>query len=492
MIYVISVENKIKRELQNFWGHCHFHPTDAIEDAWGKQIIERFRKDGAIQTVRMYAMLEDIVYMDEYGELCYDFRINDLRLDYMVEQGFNILLSYNFMPECLASDKNSTSNVCKNATRYKGKLINTSAPTDYALWEEVCYQYTKHIVERYGVEVVSKWYLQCWNEPDIAPFFLTKLGEDAVEPRLEEYCKLYTGFVKGVSEASPKLRMGGMGLATSMYFLNGFLQYVKSNDLRLDYISLHNYGMTPFGFKSGKAKFCVQNQLDVYDEQMQVLTKNGFAHKELVYDEWGAVTGGFVNRETVSELMFRETEVFSAYYARLIHAFIHHNASISKMLICLSGQHEMTEDFSGFRNFFTLNFYAKPIYNAYILASKLKSGLVDITTSNPNIYAIPTKSEAGEYSVMLTYCSENFEEDLPELQEELTFGENIEGKRVRVYCIDKQTTNPYRLSERKDASVSELREEGRLKPIMECQAKSGVAIPLSLTANCVYLIEVTA
>ena len=30
---------KTIRHLNNFWNHIHFHPTDAIEDAWGKRIL---------------------------------------------------------------------------------------------------------------------------------------------------------------------------------------------------------------------------------------------------------------------------------------------------------------------------------------------------------------------------------------------------------------------------------------------------------------------
>jgi hypothetical protein len=50
---------------------------------------------------------------------------------------------------------------------------------------------------------------------------------------------------------------------------------------------------------------------------------------------------------------------------------------MSNLMICLSGQHEMKYDFTGFRNFFSLNFFAKPIYSAFILASKLHTGLVE-------------------------------------------------------------------------------------------------------------------
>lgn len=83
---MLTVKNTAIRNIRNFWNHCLFHPTDAIEDPWGKRILDRMASDGSIQTVRIYAMLEDIVYTDETGVLQYDFRLSDLRLDYMVEK----------------------------------------------------------------------------------------------------------------------------------------------------------------------------------------------------------------------------------------------------------------------------------------------------------------------------------------------------------------------------------------------------------------------
>jgi len=80
---MITIENAILKKQKNFWNNCLFHPTDAVEDPWGKRILDQMAKDGAVQTVRIYSMFEDIVYLDGNGNLCCDFRISDLRLDYL-------------------------------------------------------------------------------------------------------------------------------------------------------------------------------------------------------------------------------------------------------------------------------------------------------------------------------------------------------------------------------------------------------------------------
>ena len=154
----------------------------------------------------------------------------------------------------------------------------------------------------------------------------------------------------------------------------------------------------------------------------------------------------------------------------------------------------MVTDFSGFRNFFTLNFIAKPIYNAHLLASKLEDNLL-ATECGENIFVLPTKNESGDLSVMVSYSSEYFEDILPEIDEQLVFADDISDKTVTVYCIDKTNTNPYREWERlgfpemTDDMIKALREEGKPKPV-KVQSGSKPLI-LKLTSNCTYLITVT-
>ncbi|MBE6645558.1 MAG: hypothetical protein E7612_09340, partial [Ruminococcaceae bacterium] len=339
---MIKIKNQVIREQKNFWNDCIFHPTDAVEDSWGKRILDRMSEDKSIDTVRIYAMLEDIVYLGEEGEIKYDFRISDLRLDYLVERGYNILIAYGGIPDCIAMPGGVKTSVSKNKTRYKGKLWNSMPPKDYKVWEEICYQYTKHIVERYGIDVVSKWYLHCFNEPDHVGFFLSHLDRTEVGARLSAYCPLYEGFVRGVLRAEEQLHIGGPALAGNLDFFKGFLDFVKEKNLRLDYIAVHNYGTDPFRLRDGVNKIDVEHNIDNHLKHLEVIKDCGFADCEVVVDEWGMCTRGFWNVEECPQLMVREHEVFSAYYTKLIRRFIDIDPNLSKLMICLSGQHEMT------------------------------------------------------------------------------------------------------------------------------------------------------
>ncbi|MBE6657872.1 MAG: hypothetical protein E7604_05435 [Ruminococcaceae bacterium] len=493
---MITIENTILKKQKNFWNNCLFHPTDAIEDPWGKKILDRMAGDKSIHAIRIYTMFEDIVYLDEDGNLAYDFRLNDLRLDYLVEKGYDVLLAYAMMPECIATNKNAVSSVSKNKTRYKGKMINTSAPTDYALWEEICYTYTKHLLDRYGEETVSKWHMQCFNEPDLKLFFLSDLPWSAAETRAEEYCKLYTAFASGISRASEKCCFGGPALASNLFFMEKFLTYIRQSGTRLDFISVHNYaGICADELCNTDCGFSVKDWLSVMEGFLGVIDKCGFSDKELIVDEWGMAGQGFYNIEECPMFIARENETFSAYYVKLIHELLRKGWKISKLFICLSGQHEMVVDFSGFRNFFTMNFFAKPIYNAYVLASRLYENLLPYCCDTENVYVIPTRNEQNQYRILVTYSSEKFDETLSTVREMITLPAEAQGKTVTLYQIDRNTTNPYRLYERlglssnlTDEEIRLLREEGRLTATDNFVAAD--TISLELTANAVYMIEV--
>jgi len=51
---MIQIGDQVIRKTQKFWNHCLFHPTDAVEDPWGKRILDRMARDKAVDTVRIH------------------------------------------------------------------------------------------------------------------------------------------------------------------------------------------------------------------------------------------------------------------------------------------------------------------------------------------------------------------------------------------------------------------------------------------------------
>ena len=486
-------DNLIKKQ-KRFWNAAVFHPTDAVEDPWGKRILDRMIVDGAVDTVRIYSMFEDIVYLDDDGSLCYDFRLSDLRLDYLTSMGYKLMVAYAGIPDCIAKSTEYKTKNAKNKTRYKGKMWNSAPPKDPSLWEEVCYEYTKHNVERYGIEVVSSWKCSCFNEPDAKAFFLSNLDRECVTDRITEYSKMYDAFARGVRRVSNSIPIGGPALAGIPEFLEGFLRHVKDECIPMDFISLHGYGTSPKRLNENTRPFSVGDLMDKYRGYFAIIRKYGFEDIPILIDEWGMSSSGYLNREECPSLMARENELISAYFTKLISELTYSELKLEMLAICLSGQHEMVEDFSGFRNFFTLNMIKKPIYNAHILASRLADNILEYKTDNPNINAVATKDDSGSYYVMLSYSSVNFKEDIPEITERILVDRDISGRRVTVWCIDKTHTNPYRvfLGMNKDTpdpdDLELLRKVGNLEPISVSDGSA--PIELKLTPNSTYFVAI--
>ena len=488
-MHTVIHTGEILKKQHNFWNGIHFHPTDAIEDAWGQRILDTVAADGVADTVRMYAMLDDIVTMDTDGKLQYDFSQNDTRLDYMLSKGFRIFLSYNFMPACIARDPSLVT-----GKRYKGKTICSSIPKDYSLWEEVCYAYTRHLVERYGKETVSSWYLQCWNEPDLGAFFMRGVPTSHNDPealalRLREYNKLYKHFAAGVTRACDTAKIGGPSLDNDLLFLDGFLRTVHDHGIQIDFVGIHPYGkLSPVH---------AENNLRVHEENQRVIDRY-FPEIEIIADEWGICGGGFSGILDNPRLAIRDGSEFAAYFGKMVNAYIHSDVRLTKMLICLSGQHQTTQEFMGYRNMISMNHVKKPVYNAYVLLRKLEENILATEGDTENLTVLATGGN-NKLSVMLAYASEHFGTALPSITHKLAF-EGLTGKHtVRIWRIDDRHTNPRNLALREgightpsEDELTLLRKEGEMKPFAQYEAEfdESTVIHVDMDDNALVLIEI--
>ncbi len=422
--------------LQNFWSAVHFHPTDAIEDEWGQNVIKKIKAGGAARFMRIYAMLEDIVTKDEKGNLLYDFTENDKRMDFLAHQGFDLLVCINFMPDAIASDPGRDMGI----PRYKGKRVNNSVPYDYSLFEEVCYNYAKHIYSRYG-ESAKRWCFHCWNEPDHEYWVSNKTcfeyEKNGDSDKITEYVKLYKAFERGFSRACLYFKIGGPSAAFCSGFIREFLAYVKKESLRLDFLTVHAYSDLPYEGTNGKIS--PENIVNTVKNAQKMLLENGLLKTDVIVDEWGAAAGGFLSIEKNPVMKMRENEFLAAFYFRLTDLFIRSGAPPRKMLLCLSGQHKSKYDFDGYRSMFTKSGFEKPVFNAFRLLGRLK----DIRLCCNEEECIATINENGDIAIALYSGGENPEEEVFEKDITLCIN-NISGKYLmRKSVIDKTHSNAY-------------------------------------------------
>lgn len=406
--------NKVAFTRSNFWNHFHFHPTDAIEDPWGQELLEAVKKDNVARTIRMYAMLEDIVY-EEDGKLAYDFRDLDTRLDYLTQNGFNIVMCMNFLPSCIAKEPQHSI----SGERYKGKILCNSTPRDFKEWQEICATVIRHVIDRYGEEEVSKWYIQCWNEPNLSFFWMVK--EPDLRVRFAEYLKLYDYFVEGIRSVSKKVKVGGpvlssgdldelaypelppKSMAPDIICMDMFYNHIKDGvnhanggkGTEIDFVSLHAYG-----------KLRQFNQIDPMDcyisasTQIKMIRDYGFTDVEFIIDEWEANAEGFLGMDQFPGFEYRNTTVLPTYFFALIDLYAKKELPITKMLMCMSGMHELQTEFPGTRTFVSKSGFRLPVYNGFVLAAMMGEQFLAYE-NDTKVDVIPTMDADGNVVVAL-------------------------------------------------------------------------------------------
>lgn len=177
--------------------------------------------------VRFHAILLDDVGVyreDEHGNPEYNFTYVDEIYDGLLARGVRPFVEISFMPYALASNPKAI-----HPFWYKQ---NVSPPKDYAKWDALVRAFAQHLIDRYGIDEVSKWYFEVWNEPNI-DFW-------AGEPKQETYFELYDHTARDVKAVSSRLRVGGPA-TSSAHWIPEFIQHVSQNHVPVDFISTHGY-----------------------------------------------------------------------------------------------------------------------------------------------------------------------------------------------------------------------------------------------------------
>ena len=109
---------------------------------------------------------------------------------------------------------------------------NVSPPKSLEPWDDLMPHFAQHLVDRYGIDEVSKWYFEVWNEPNI-DFW------DGI-PRKGSYFELYAHTARALKSVNPRLRVGGPATAAAAW-VDDFLKYDAANHVPIDFVSSHGY-----------------------------------------------------------------------------------------------------------------------------------------------------------------------------------------------------------------------------------------------------------
>jgi xylan 1,4-beta-xylosidase len=177
--------------------------------------------------VRFHAILDDQVGVyseDEHGNPVYNFAYVDEIYDGLLRNGVRPVVEISFMPKKLAFNPDAL-----HPFWYKP---NVSPPKSMEKWDGLIAHFAHHLVDRYGIDEVSQWYFEVWNEPNID--FWGGI------PRKKSYFELYDHTARDLKSVSPRLRVGGPATAAATW-ITDFLKHTSENHVPLDFVSTHGY-----------------------------------------------------------------------------------------------------------------------------------------------------------------------------------------------------------------------------------------------------------
>lgn len=195
---------------------------------------------------------------DADGNPVYDYRVVDRIIDTYLERGIHPYLQLGFMPEALSSAPAGTPYQHPWRPGFDYRLIATGwswPPKSYEKWAELVYQWTRHNVERYGAEEVSRWYFEVWNEANLKVYW---------QGTPEQFYRLHDLAVAAVRRALPNARVGGPDVAGSGgEFMDGFLRHVVEKGTPTDFLSFHAKGRP--SFENGHVRMGIAQHLKEVD-----------------------------------------------------------------------------------------------------------------------------------------------------------------------------------------------------------------------------------
>jgi xylan 1,4-beta-xylosidase len=219
-------------------------PRTALPHFWeqmfgsGRAILslrESYREDlrsvkavTELRYVRFHNILHDEVGLysrDARGQPHYNFSYIDQIYDGLLENGARPFVEISFMPLALSSNPKSTMSFWYRPNR--------APPRSYAEWDDLVRQFVAHLVKRYGIEEVSKWYFEVWNEPNI-DFWDGK-------PKQRTYFELYVHTARDIKSVGRELRVGGPATAQAAW-VGDFIRFTQRARAPVDFISSHVYG----------------------------------------------------------------------------------------------------------------------------------------------------------------------------------------------------------------------------------------------------------
>jgi len=224
---------------------------------------------------------------DAAGNPRYDWRVIDEIFDAYLSNGVRPFVQLGFMPQALSTAPASVAYKHSWRPGFDYNLISGGwgyPPRDYDRWSELCFELTRHLVQRYGEAEVRRWWFETWNEPN---------GPAYWKASREEFYKLHDYAIAGVRRALPSARVGGPHTAGhGGAYMEGFLDHITQGKnyatgeqgTPTDFLAFHAKGAP--SFVDGHVRMGIQAHLATIDTGFRMIAaRPALAGKPIIIGE---------------------------------------------------------------------------------------------------------------------------------------------------------------------------------------------------------------
>jgi xylan 1,4-beta-xylosidase len=394
---VIQVDAQVAEgELRPVWSYFGYDEPNYTYAENGKKLLGELRQLSPTSVyVRVHNLLTsgdgsaslkwgstNAYAEDAAGKPIYEWKIVDRIFDTFRQKGVTPLVEVGFMPEALSVHPQPYRHDFPKGSVFTGW---TYPPRDYAKWEELVYQFTKHLRERYGDAEIKSWLWEVWNEPDI----------DYWRGSREEFFKLYDYAAEGILRGAPGAKVGGpdtTGAAgrNAGEFLRAFLEHCArgSNEATgkkgspLSFISFHPKGAPKW--QADHVQMGLGRQLLSVQKGFQVIAEfPEWRATPVILGEWDPEGCAACSAKNHPENAYRNGELYAAYTAEALHdtLALATNSGVNLVgVVTWSFEFEDQAYFEGFRELAT-NGIDKPVLNAFRMFGMLGNERLRLTSS---------------------------------------------------------------------------------------------------------------
>lgn len=377
--------------------------SEGLRAEWRNQLRE-IQREIPFEYIRFHGILSDdmMVYNeDSKGVPEFNFSYVDELVDFLLEVNIKPYIELSFIPDQLATEKNYM---------FYWKA-NISKPKDICKWKLLVENLLIHFIHRYGIDAVSDWYFEIWNE------FTLNYKFD------KEY---YMNFLKetylSVKAVNKSIRVGGVNVIIEELIdsktLLEYDQFCKKENIDLDFISIKAYALVP----KDKSKRIMDLVTDSNKDFRETLIIQNSVDNFVYADEGyiGSNINGMLQKYCSCDLIHKDIFInewnTSAYPRDILHDTCFKGAFLAKNIIdnfdkvkgmgywVFTDIFEETKIsgtmFHGGIGFIMNNGLKKPIYLVYKLFNKLGETFIE----KGDCFLI-TKSKDGGIQILLhNYC----------------------------------------------------------------------------------------